>query len=85
MNSTPPGSPRDNPVSGLPSDLIANHLFLADYLSDWASDLRNDNVGREQPRDEIDFLLGYQRALEELAEHLRAGDGLPGGPLQLSA
>lgn len=81
MTATPAGEPRDQSVSGVFADIVANHMVLAEYLHTWADDLREDHAVREDPRDELDFLLGYQRALRDLAGHLRAGDGLPGGPV----
>lgn len=85
MTATPAGGPRDDSVSGVLADIVNNHRALAAYLTSWADDLREDSDAREQPRDEVDFILGYTRALRDLAGHLHAGDGLPGGPVLQAA
>lgn len=78
------GQPAD--VDGLDTPTAAavydNHLALAAYLESWAGSLRAE-VGSDArpPIDERDFLLGYLRALVDLAGQLRVGDGLEGGPL----
>ncbi len=60
-------------------ELHANHLLLAQFLRVWAQDLQGDLGPTGGPTSEVDFLLGYQRALRDCAEHLTDGDGLPGG------
>ncbi|MBO3143612.1 hypothetical protein [Dermatophilus congolensis] len=62
-------------------DLAKNHRLIATYLESWANALINDITDRREPRSETDFMLGYQRALRDLASHLADGDALPGGPL----
>lgn len=81
MTASPAGGPRGDSVSGAITDIVVNHQALAAYLTSWADDLHEDHDKRESPRDEVDFILGYQRALRDLAGHLHAGDGLPGGPV----
>jgi len=62
-------------------ETYAQHLRLAEYLTRWGRDLDSELDGRSEPRDEADFLLGYQRALLDMAGHLRERDALPGGIL----
>ncbi len=85
MTASAAGGPRGETVSGGLTDIVTNHMALAAYLHSWAEDLRAYHENRENPRDETDFILGYQRALRDLAGHLRAGDGLPGGPALTAA
>ncbi|MDO5696970.1 MAG: hypothetical protein Q4G51_03240 [Dermatophilus congolensis] len=80
MTATPAGQPRDDSVSAALIHIVTNHQALAAYLTAWADDLHEEHESRE-PRDETDFILGYQRALRDMAGHLHAGDGLPGGPV----
>lgn len=60
--------------------LYENHVGLAASLRTWAEDLRSE-IGETAPRhlNEDDFLLGYVRALTDMAGHLEAGECLPGG------
>lgn len=59
---------------------VAHHIMVAAYLDGWANALACESNGRTAPIDESDFILGYQRALRDLAGHLRTGDALPGSP-----
>ncbi len=85
MTAYAAGTSRGPQVRGVVSEIVANHLVLAAYLSAWAEDLTEHSGRRECPNDEADFILGYQRALRDLAGHLRAGDALPGGPVDAVA
>lgn len=62
------------------TDLYANHLYLADYGRGWAAGVR-DEASREPNLLEAEYLKGYAQALADMAEHLEAGEGLPGSLL----
>lgn len=73
-----------SPAGNFP-EIYANHLALADYIRSWSDRMEPEltAVGRLADRafNEDDYLLGYIRALRDLADHLVLGDALPEGPL----
>ncbi len=65
-------------------ELYPNHVAIAACIRAWAQ--RMDPQGDRPVRSscvvsEDDFLLGYTRALRDMADLLVDGDGLPDGPL----
>lgn len=76
-----------NPQAGRFPEIYANHLELADYIRSWSDRMEPElsAIGRLSDRSfsEDDYLLGYIRALRDLAEHLVIGDALPDGPLNV--
>jgi hypothetical protein len=55
-------------------DLFRNHLLIARWIDNWIHGMRGmsaASTGQEQ----------FERALREVAAHLRQGDLLPGGVL----
>lgn len=76
-----------NPTAGTFPEIYANHLALAGYIRSWSDRMEPEltTVGRRTDRsfNEDDYLLGYIRALRDMADHLVLGDALPEGPLTL--
>ncbi len=81
-----------SPISGVlpPLDtrypeIYANHVALAEFMRSWSARMEPEltDFGRRQERfySEDDYLLGYMRALRDLADHLVLGDALPDGPM----
>lgn len=64
-------------------DMYANHLCLADFGRQLAQRLRTEAV--REPLTEAEYLRGYAQAVHDIAGHLEAGEGLPGGPLYVRA
>ncbi len=60
-------------------DLYRHHLTLAQGIEGWAR--RNDMRRSENVLEDTDFNQGFDRALLEIAAHLRQGDMMPGGAL----
>lgn len=61
---------------------MQNHGMIAAYLDDWADRVHGEvSHGRGLGTLDQEYLIGYQRALTDLAHHLREGDALPGGPV----
>ena len=82
----------DSPISGnappLGSpypEIYANHVALARAIRSWSARMEPElsHFGRQPGRlfSEDDYLLGYIRALHDLADHLVLGDALPDGPM----
>lgn len=74
-----------SPHVGRFPEIHANHVALAVYMRSWSLRMEPElsAVGRLPGRSvsEDDYLLGYIRALRDMADHLVLGDALPGGPL----
>lgn len=71
-------------------ELYPNHLVIAACIRAWAERMTPDLVadGRmpgSEPSNEDDYILGYVRALRDMADLLVDGDGLPDGPLFAAA
>lgn len=79
MTTATPGT--GHSAMGHLDPMAGYHQTIAAYLCGWADDLSEESAGRTAPADERDFILGYQRALRDLAAHLRDGDVMPDGPL----
>lgn len=62
--------------------VYANHVDVAAYLRDWSDRMSPARAGIA-PGNEDDYLMGYIRALRDLADHFVQGDALPGGPINL--
>ena len=67
-------------------ELYSNHLAIAACIRAWAERMTPELIaaGRRpasEPINEDDYLLGYMRALRDMADLLVDGDGLPDGPL----
>lgn len=67
-------------------ELYPNHLAIASCIRAWAERMTPDLMvnGRmpgSEPINEDDYILGYVRALRDMADLLVDGDGLPDGPL----
>lgn len=67
-------------------ELYPNHLAIASCIRAWAERMTPELVaaGRRpgsEPISEDDYMLGYVRALRDMADLLVDGDGLPDGPL----
>ncbi|GMA41360.1 hypothetical protein [Mobilicoccus caccae] len=68
-----------NEVLGL-TDLYTHHLCLGHFGRQWAAQMRHE-AERESGSLDAEYLKGYAQALEDIVQHLEAGEGLPGGPL----
>lgn len=64
----------------LHADIYTNHLHLADFLREWTVAVGVE-ADSEKNQLEQEYLHGYAHALSDIIEHLRSGDGLPGGPV----
>lgn len=67
-------------------ELYPNHLAIASCIRAWAERMTPDLVAKgrrpgSEPISEDDYILGYVRALRDMADLLVDGDGLPDGPL----
>lgn len=66
--------------------LYPNHLAIATCMRAWAEHMTPELVAKgrmpgSEPINEDDYMLGYVRALQDMADLLVDGDGLPDGPL----
>ena len=71
---------------GAYAELYDNHVAIARCIRGWSERMVTDLVSRGRPPGsepvcEDDYLLGYLRALQDMADLLVDGDGLPDGPL----
>lgn len=71
---------------GAYAELYDNHVAIARCIRGWSERMVPDLVSRGRPPGsepvcEDDFVLGYLRALQDMADLLVDGDGLPDGPL----
>ena len=71
---------------GAYAELYDNHVAIARCIRGWSERMVPDLVSRGRPPGsepvcEDDYLLGYLRALQDMADLLVDGDGLPDGPL----
>ncbi|MDO5628483.1 MAG: hypothetical protein Q4G43_09200 [Mobilicoccus sp.] len=62
--------------------IYTNHLFIAEFVRGWAEFVL-DCADREVGVNEVEYLKGYARALDDVAGHLERGEALPGGPVYL--
>lgn len=73
------------PHAGRYPEIYANHVAVADYIRSWSDRMEPELSlgGRRSDHSvsEDDYLLGYIRALRDMADHLVLGDALPDGPL----
>ena len=64
-------------------ELYPNHVAIAACIRRWADGMRpavERCTGPERVLSEDDYMLGYVRALRDMATLLVDGDGLPDGP-----
>lgn len=71
---------------GAYAELYDNHVAIARCIRGWSERMVPDLVSRGRPPGsepvcEDDYLLGYLRALQDMADLFVDGDGLPDGPL----
>lgn len=61
-------------------ELYTNHVAIAACIRAWADGMSGQLPARDVCNED-DYLLGYTRALRDMAGLLMDGDGLPDGPL----